>query len=66
MIERKHPVLSVRRQCELLALSRSGLYYKGRGESPENLALMRVAEEERVEADRKLCDVLRQLAWTME
>jgi putative transposase len=45
MIEPKHPVLSVRRQCELLALSRSGLYYKGRGESPENLALMRLMDE---------------------
>lgn len=45
MIEPEHPVLSVRRQCELLNLARSGLYYAPRGESPENLALMRLLDE---------------------
>ena len=34
-------VLSVRRQCALLGLSRSSVYYRPRGESAENLALMR-------------------------
>ena len=33
--------LSVRRQCALLGLSRSSVYYRPRGESAENLALMR-------------------------
>jgi len=45
MIEPGHPSLSVRRQCELLDLARSGLYYEPRGESPENLALMRLVDE---------------------
>jgi putative transposase len=45
MIEAEHPVLSVRRQCGLLALTRSGLYYEPQGESPENLALMRLVDE---------------------
>lgn len=31
LIEREHPELSLRRQCELLSLARSGIYYK-----PEN------------------------------
>ena len=45
MIEPEHPVLSVRRQCQLLEMARSGLYYEPRGESPENLALMRLIDE---------------------
>jgi len=35
------PALSVRRQCELLGLSRSGLYYEPRTETQYNLDLMR-------------------------
>ena len=45
MIEPKHPVLPVRRQCDLLDLARSGLYYKVRGKSVENLGLMRLIDE---------------------
>jgi putative transposase len=45
MIEPEHPSLSVRRQCELLDLARSALYYEPRGESPENLQLMRLIDE---------------------
>ncbi len=41
MIRRDHPDLSLSRQCRLLTISRSSLYYRPRGESPENLALMR-------------------------
>jgi putative transposase len=44
-IEPGHPTLSVRRQCALLELSRSSLYYEPCGESPENLALMRKIDE---------------------
>ena len=33
--------LSIRRQCALLVISRSSVYYAPRGESAENLALMR-------------------------
>jgi putative transposase len=38
--------LSVRRQCELLGLSRSSLYYQGVPESAENLRLLRLLDEE--------------------
>ena len=37
--------LSLRRQCELLGVSRSGYYYEPCPESPENLGLMRQLEE---------------------
>jgi len=36
----------VRRQCELLGVNRSGLYYQPVGESEENLMLMRLIDEE--------------------
>jgi len=45
MIEPEHSSLSVRRQCELLDLARSGLYYESPGEPPENLKLMRLIDE---------------------
>jgi putative transposase len=41
MIEPGHPNLSVVRQCELVSISRSGLYYQPAGETPLNLELMR-------------------------
>jgi putative transposase len=37
--------LSVRRQCELLGLNRSSLYYEPAGETPEDLRLMRSIDE---------------------
>lgn len=39
------PDLSIRRQCELLGISRSGLYYEPCPESEENLGLMRRLDE---------------------
>jgi putative transposase len=46
MIEPRHVgALSVRRQCALLGLARSGLYYEPRGESAENLGLMRLIDQ---------------------
>lgn len=41
-----HPELSVRRQCELLGLNRSSLYYAAAAESAENLRLMRLLDEQ--------------------
>ncbi len=41
MIGRDHPGLSLSRQCRLLTISRSSFYYAPKGESPENLALLR-------------------------
>ncbi len=46
MIEPSHPQLSVRRQCELLGLNRSTLYYEPASESAENLHLMRLIDEQ--------------------
>ena len=46
MVEPSHPALSVRRQCELLGVNRSNVYYRPVGESKENLMLMRLIDEE--------------------
>ena len=46
LVEPAHLEISVRRQCELLGVNRSGLYYQPVGESEENLALMRLIDEE--------------------
>jgi putative transposase len=46
LIEPEHPRLSVRRQCELLGLNRSSLYYEPAAEAVENLRLMRLLDEE--------------------
>ena len=45
-MERGHPEISLRRQCELLGGNRSGLYYEPVGESEENLLLMRWLDEQ--------------------
>jgi putative transposase len=45
-VEREHPEISVRRQCELLGVNRSGLYYQPVGESEANLGLMRLIDQE--------------------
>ena len=36
--------LSIRRQCELLSISRGSLYYQPKGENPENLEMMRLMD----------------------
>jgi putative transposase len=45
MIDGTQPRLSIRRQCELLAVSRSGLYYEPEPTDPEQLATMRRIDE---------------------
>ncbi len=45
MIEPTGKVVSVRRQCELLALSRSGVYREKPAVAPDDLALMRRIDE---------------------
>ncbi len=50
MIEPTHPRLSVIRQCQLLGISRSSFYYEPIGESPINLKLMRMIDEQFLEA----------------
>ena len=45
-MEVEHPDLSIRRQCELLGVNRTSLYYQPAGESEENLLLMRLLDEQ--------------------
>jgi len=45
-VEPGHPEISLRRQCALLGVNRSGLYYQPAGEGAENLRLMRLIDEE--------------------
>jgi len=46
LIEEGHAELSVRRQCELLGLNRSTLYYQPAQETEANLRLMRLIDAE--------------------
>ena len=46
LIEPGHPELSVRRQCALLGLNRSSLYYEPAAETAETLRLMRLLDAE--------------------
>ena len=45
MVVRDHPALSLSRQCRLLSIGRSSLYYTPKGESAETLVLMRRIDE---------------------
>ena len=44
LVDTQHD-LSVRNQCELLSINRSGFYYAPKGESQENLEIMRIMDE---------------------
>lgn len=46
LVEPENLEISIRRQCDLLGLPRSSYYYKGVGESEENLELMRKIDEQ--------------------
>ncbi len=46
MIEKGHPSLSIARQCELMEIHRSGMYYAPVPENEENLLLMRLIDEQ--------------------
>lgn len=45
-IDYNHPEVSIIRQCELLEIARSSYYYNPKGESEQNLRLMRLIDEE--------------------
>ena len=49
MIEAGHPDLSIGKQCALLSISRSSFYYRPKGETALNLALMRRIDEQFLE-----------------
>lgn len=67
MIEPDHPLLSIRRQCELVSISRASFYRQPAGESPENLDLMRVIDEVFMEmpwyGSRQMARRLRRQGW---
>ena len=46
MIDSGHASLSIARQCELVAISRSGFYYRPAGKTELNLTLMRLIDEQ--------------------
>ena len=46
MVEPSNDNLSIRAQCGLLSISRSGWYYDPKGEPPLNLKLMRLIDEQ--------------------
>jgi len=45
LVDRKHPRLSARRQCELLGVARSSVDYEPVGESAEDLRIKRLLDE---------------------
>jgi putative transposase len=45
-VDRQHPSLSVVRQCTLLSISRSSVYYQPVKTSPENLKLMKLLDQQ--------------------
>ena len=49
MIEPNKAKLSIKRQCELVSISRSSFYHTASGESPLNLLLMRLIDEQFME-----------------
>ncbi|MFQ6031227.1 MAG: IS3 family transposase [Dehalococcoidia bacterium] len=46
MVDRQHPALSTVRQCTLLDISRSSLYYRPKGPSQEDLDLMKRIDQQ--------------------
>ncbi len=46
LVEEGTPCLSQSKQCELLSIHRSGLYYNTKGESEENLEILRKLDEQ--------------------
>jgi putative transposase len=46
VVDRRHPSLSVVRQCRLLDISRSSLYYQPTGISEEDLTLMKLIDHQ--------------------
>ena len=62
MVDTSNTMLSIRRQCELLGVSRSGLYYEPSRQDAEELALMRRIDELHLQhpfyGSRKIAQVL--------
>ena len=69
MVDPKHGGLSITRQCRLVSIARSSYYYEGRGESPLNLELMRLIDEQFLETpfygSRQMTRWLRRQGYTV-
>ena len=61
LIEPAHPQISIARQCDLVGLPRSTYSYQARGESAENLHLMRLLDQQY--RDTPYYGVRRMTAW---
>ena len=61
MFKQNHANLNIAQQCRLLGIPRSGVYFTPRGESEQNLALMR--EIKAVFEDKPFMDVRQMRAW---
>lgn len=68
MLDNTHPTLSLRQQCKLLEISRSGLYYQPTGISDDELRLMRAIDEEYTRhpfrGTRGMCDYLQKIGFS--
>jgi len=62
MIEPANPDLSIGKQCRLLSISRSSFYYRPKGKTALNLALMRQIDEQFLETP---FFGVRQMTWHM-
>jgi putative transposase len=60
-VDRQHPSLLVLRQCSLLSISRSSVYYQPIPASQENLALLRLIDQQYL--DRPFYGSRRMTAW---
>ena len=67
MVSVSSPDWSIHKQCEMLSIHRSGLYYKPEEESEENLNLMRLIDEQYLSTPfygfRKMTEHLRKLGY---
>ena len=67
MIDPNHPRLSIARQCNLVSVARSTFYYTGKGETPLNLKLMRLIDEQYMKTpswgSRSMRNFLRRLGY---
>lgn len=64
LVEPEHARFSIARQCQLLGLARSSYYYQAATESPENLRLMRLIDEQYTR--RPFYGVERMTTWLRE
>jgi putative transposase len=69
MMERESNSTSIRHQCELLSLCRSGLYYTSQRESEDNLSIMRLMDSQYLKTpfygERKLLSIIRKEGYSV-